>query len=246
MRTTLISGTILLCIGCANITSVWAQSADTAYAKNLGDGLRLYTESDYSGAVKHLFRAYALKPKPSTLGFIVRAYDFMGHCSAAKTQLQFMAQAHAQSTRPKLQKCATPATLTLTCNAVTGPIELTRHLHVQCGQRIEVAPGQYTLKNANRSIVQTIKLSGGQKKALTLEHKPRKWPKTAVARRPAKKSRAFIQRLEDPQRYTMTLSADGLYEIWIPKRNAPPVCAQSDGERVCGRPTKTIVIPRLQ
>ena len=98
MRTTLIVLALL--------ATPFGVGAEDLYSVHSGDGIRAYTESRYDDALKHLYRAVAVRPTPVTLKLIVRSHDFQGNCTARGKAVELLAAHFPREPAPPVQRCA--------------------------------------------------------------------------------------------------------------------------------------------
>jgi len=226
------------------------ESADEVYADAFGAGMRAWAESHYHDAVVHLSRAYALRPSLAPLKLIVRSYDLMGNCGAAAKHLQLMRDEYPSDEAPKLQRCATPATLVLACElSDEALIQVGRDIIAHCGESVSLAAGKWSVTVPSHDLSEEVELREGQRRRLRFEIRPRKWPSASVEALPPEYRRGIRvpalvpnggtsvpivgraavpaltpgQRAQVPaltpdgvSRYTVYLSDDGLYQIWVP------------------------------
>ncbi len=204
---------------CASWTPAQAQGDPTeqAYAAAFGAGLQSWAESNYVSAVMHLSRAYALKPDARPLRMVVRSYDMMGHCSAALQQQRLLEAEHGQDSKAELQRCADPAHLAVRCEMSEAQVVVDGTIRTTCGTTLLLPPGAHDVVVPGHDLAQRVVLSAGQRASLDLKVSPRKWPE-AMARAG---SGARVPRiLDDADRYTVYMSRDGLYQIWV-RHDAP-------------------------
>ncbi len=188
---------------------------EQTYAAAFGAGLQAWAESNYVGAVMHMSRAYGLKPSPAPLRMVVRSYDMMGHCSAALQQQNLLELEHGVQSAVSLQRCAQPARLTLSCEMSEVQIVVDRMIRTTCGTTVLLPEGVHEVVIPEREVHQRINLLAGQVSTLQLKSSPRKWAKARG------RSGTHVPRiLDDAERYTVYMSRDGLYQIWV-RHDAP-------------------------
>ncbi|MFU8803384.1 MAG: hypothetical protein ACNA8W_06220 [Bradymonadaceae bacterium] len=192
------------------------QTSDTdagLYASTYGEGLRHYVEGRYDQAVEMLFRAYALKPTPSTARLLVRSYDFMGHCGAASRQLEFFREAHPRDQGPTLQRCERPASLVIDCEPYGAPVHINRFIAGHCGATIAVAPGiQNIQRDGDKRAGRRVEVGADEVATISLGEMP-----GSAARGKAPSAHApDVSRLTSTEgSYRVIQSRDGLYQIWV-------------------------------
>ena len=195
------------------------QAVDPVYATYLGDGMRDYTEGRYDEAVAKLFRAYALRPEPQTLSLIVRAYDFMGHCTARARQAAMFTEAHPGRQPPAPQRCAQPATVTFACETAESPLRVDATIEARCNTPIQLAPGPHKVELLALRHTEPFTARPGQTETVKLRVKPQKWSGSTHPRVPllGNERAPNVPLLHDPysQRYTVIMSRDGIYRIWM-------------------------------
>lgn len=218
---------------------VAAQSAERAWAELFGDGMRSWAEGRYDEALTHLYRAYALQPSPRTMRFIIRSHDFMGHCSAAEGQIAVLREEFPTAQVPALQVCHDPATLHLRCERPATEIRINANITSACGRSIRLPGGEYHVSVPELDYNQDVTLANGQERTLVLTLRPRKW--TRAGRAPE-----VPRLLGDAERFTVFLSRDGLYQVWVRDDGGEllepygaSICRQrADGRRHCKPLTK--------
>ena len=188
---------------------------DATYAAAFGAGLQAWAESNYVASVMHMSRAYGLKPNPAPLRMVVRSYDMMGHCSAALQQQSLLELEHGVQHTVSLQRCAQPARLTLSCEMSEVQVVVDRLIRTTCGTTVLLPEGTHEVVVPEREVRQQVSLIAGQARTLALESSPRKWAKARG------RSGTHVPRiLDDAERYTVYMSRDGLYQIWV-RHDAP-------------------------
>ena len=217
----------------------WAQQpaeSDAAlYARQLGDGMRFFAQGRYPEALEQLHRAYAQRAEPTTLKLIARTYDLLGHCSAARTQLELLALLHPKELASPLQRCARPASLQIDCSPDGWRVQVTPDIQVQCGQSILLPAGQYKLLAPDLEVIKTVQLAAEERQTVLLQLRPKKWTTSRLDERSQRVSR--IERLgsAEDSPYLLIMSEDGLYQVWSPAKRQV-VCRQEAGKRVCSIP----------
>jgi hypothetical protein len=202
-------------VGLPSAASAQEDPTEQAYAAAFGAGLQAWAESNYVASVMHMSRAYGLKPNPAPLRMVVRSYDMMGHCSAALQQQNLLELEHGVQSAVALQRCARPARLTLSCEMPDVQIVVDRMIRTTCGTTVLLPEGAHEVVVPEREVRQQVNLLAGQARTLALASSPRKWAKARG------RSGAHVPRiLDDAERYTVYMSRDGLYQIWV-RHDAP-------------------------
>lgn len=195
------------------------QAVDPVYATYLGDGMRDYAEGRHDEAIAKLYRAYALRPDAQTLRMIVRAYDFMGHCSAYARQAALFTEAHPAAQTPAPQRCAQPATVTFACETAESPLRIDGTIEARCNTPIALAPGAHKVELIALHHTESFTARANQSETVKLRVKPQKWSGSTHPRVPmiGTERGPNVPLLHDPysQRYTVIMSRDGLYRIWM-------------------------------
>lgn len=188
-----------------------AETETAAYAAYYGDGMRHYAEGRHDEAIAHFYRAYALRPSAHLLKLIVRTHDFMGHCSAARHQLDHFEREHPKDSPPRLQICRAPGILEVACAKGVEEVVVDDTIRTRCGTSIAVPAGTHKVRSADGGPASVIVVKSGQ----TSEAK--------VEAGDSKKSFQKIPLLEDDERYIVIRSPDGLYQLWVrtPLRDDP-------------------------
>lgn len=225
----------LLCaLGLLVVAAPVVAQESTLYAKYLGDGMRFYAEGSYTQAVENLYRAYALKADPNALKFIIRAYDLMGHCSAAQRQLEMFNVTHPGNLAPPLQQCLKPAMLHLECvPEQSAHVQISPQIRAQCGQSIALPPGEYKLASTEMEVIKTVRLSAGESLKVNLRITPKKWTTARLEDEPR------VSRVDqDAPPYIIIMSDDGLYQVFSPEQQQVKCTRDDQGRRIC-------TVPRL-
>lgn len=226
MNKKIVSGGVVMCMLLSMGSVASAQSTDREWAVLFGDGMRMWAEGRYDEALTHLYHAYAMQPTARTLKFIIRSHDFIGHCNAAHEQSKLFAEEFPGVEVPELQRCERPATLTLRCEQPTAKILVGEHIQASCDQVIKVPGGEYTIRAPSLDFTERLELSDGQARSFTIKVQPTKWTR-------ARSKHAEVPRIVGgSERFTVFLSRDGIYQIWV-KDNAADLLDPYKGSAIC-------------
>lgn len=227
-------------------TSLAAQerlSGDAAYAVYFGDGMRHYVEGRHGVAIEYLSRAFAMRPQAQTQRMIVRSYDAIGHCAAAQQQRVLFREMFPTSGEPPvLERCATPATLTLSCGSADADLLIDEHILTTCAAAVSLPPGEHVIEGRGFALLQRVTLAAKEARTLELPIDAAKEPKAKTPR-----GEERVPRLASTsESFRVYLSPDGLYQIWArvesdgPELLAPTsagtrfVCRKgSNGQKLC-------------
>jgi hypothetical protein len=227
-------------------TSLAAQerlSGDAAYAVYFGDGMRHYVEGRHGVAIEYLSRAFAMRPQAQTQRMIVRSYDAIGHCSAAQQQRTLFREMFPTSGEPPaLERCATPATLTLSCGSADADLLIDEHILTTCAASVSLPPGEHIIEGRGFPLLERVTLTAKETRSLALPIDAAKDAKGKAAPREER-----VPRLASPsESFRVYLSPDGLYQIWARVDNTGPellaptsagtrfVCRKgSNGQKLC-------------
>ena len=206
-----------------------------------GDGLRHLAEGRYGEALIDLHRAYGISGRAEVLAEVVGAYDAIGHCSAARQQLELYESRHPEAAAPGLKRCARSGEVELACGSVGAEVEINEAFEARCGHTLELAPGSYQVRQKGAEASEVEVVASSEQRVELAEPPP---IKGAVARlRGPGLFGTDVQRLRpSAPAYTVYQSADGLYQIWMRpagdarRYEAMPrveiVCPDEGGEQV--------------
>lgn len=183
-----------------------AEEGDQLWASLFGEGMRAWAESDYEAALDSLYQAHALKPTAYNLGLIIRSHDFLGQCRAAIKQREEYASLYDERDRPVLQRCAVVSTLEVTCPVGHARLEvwIDGSRAGRCGEALLVSAGEereVSLPQVQYSV--TLKLEPSKQRVHTVTL-------SAHEKRPH-----VSKLLGTADRYTVFMTPDGLYQIWV-------------------------------
>ncbi len=203
-------GVILVsCMMCVwgGASSVQAQQSDDErlWSSTFGEGMRAWADSDYERALTLLYQSYALKPSSYNLSLIVRSHDFLGECHSALRQKNEFIRLYGKDKQPRLQICDEVSTLMVECPEGYGALEVwvrSKKLGV-CGESLSLLPGTHEVSLPTVHYTVTLTLSESE----SLVHKV---PLERQEKRPH-----VSKLLGTADRYTIFMTPDGLYQIWV-------------------------------
>ena len=176
------------------------------WSRTFGEGMRAWAESDYEVALEKLYQSYALKPTAYNLGLIIRSHDFLGQCHAAHNQRKEYAALYGERDRPVLQSCAVVSKLKVTCPE--GYARLAVWLNGSkaglCDEALVAsARGEVEVSVPEVQYVARVNLGESEEVVHQVELK-------------AQEKRPHVSKLlGTADRYTVFMTPDGLYQIWV-------------------------------
>lgn len=210
-----------------NVQAQEDKREDPLWSKVFGEGMRAWAESDYEVALENLYQAYAIKPTAYNLGLIVRSHDFLGQCHAALKQRKEYKALYGERDQPVLQNCAAVGSLTVTCPEGYKKLEvwLNGHKAGYCGDVLTAVAGKVEVSVPHVQYVVDVEVD--ESRALVHE----------VALRVEEKRPHVSKLLGTADRYTVFMTPDGLYQIWVLSDEAllepyeGSFCMRQDGEK---------------
>lgn len=198
-------------LSCAWSSPAQAQE-DELWARIFGDGMRAWAESDYDRALEMLYQSYAIKPTSYNLSLIVRSHDFLGECDAATRQRDEFKGLYTKVKSPRLQYCASSGTLIMECPESREGlrVRISGRERGLCGEAIVVPVGSHevSVSDVGYAASVTIKKAKVHRHALASA--------SSMAEGKEIKGRPHVSKLlSTADRYTIFMTPDGLYQIWV-------------------------------
>lgn len=179
---------------------------ESLWSKVFGEGMRAWAESDYDAALASLYQAYAIKPTAYNLSLIIRSHDFLGQCQAAIKQREEFVELYGERAQPVLQSCAVVSTLQVTCPEGYKRLEvwLNGYKAGMCGEELVASAGeQLEVSLPEVRYVAQVELDASRRMVHRVELEvPEKRPQVSKL-------------LGTADRYTVFMTPDGLYQIWV-------------------------------
>jgi hypothetical protein len=209
---------MLATAGAADASAQSSEGAEESYSAFYSKGMQAYVDGDYEEAIDLFYRAYGMDAKPVVARLIVRSYDFMGACDAARRQQEFYSAEHPDGKNVALQQCSNPARVQIECGGVTAPVVIDEHIEAACGETVSLPAGSHVLHSPALDSPATVDVEAGEARAVSLAVDPKKWAPATGDEHPRKWG---VDRVGSPkdgvdnEDFSVYQSRDGLYRVWV-------------------------------